>query len=145
MFVVDTNLLTYAANRASPHHTRCLSLLGEWQGQSGPWFLTWGICYEFLRVSTNPRVLTSPLAPLQAWSFLESLLASPGLSMLTPTEHHAEVLAELLNRMPHISRALLHDAEIAVLMREHGVTRIYTHDAHFHQFPFVEPLDPLVT
>ncbi len=143
MFVVDTNILAYAADRRSPFHVKCRSMLEEWQSQSSPWYLTWGICYEFLRASMNPRVFPSPLSPLEGWSFVESLLSSPGLSLLTATARHAAVLRELLNRMPDISRALLHDAEIAVLMREHGITRIYTHDAHFHRFPFVEPLDPL--
>ncbi|GIW53056.1 MAG: hypothetical protein KatS3mg081_2411 [Gemmatimonadales bacterium] len=33
--------------------------------------------------------------------------------------------------------------EAAILMREHGVRRIYTRDADFHRFPFIEVLDPL--
>jgi predicted nucleic acid-binding protein len=28
-------------------------------------------------------------------------------------------------------------------MREHGVRRIYTRDADFHRFPFLEVVDPL--
>ena len=35
------------------------------------------------------------------------------------------------------------DAHTAVLMREHGVRRIYTRDTDFHRFPFIEVVDPL--
>jgi predicted nucleic acid-binding protein len=30
-------------------------------------------------------------------------------------------------------------------MREHGMRRIYTRDADFHKFKFLQPLDPSVT
>ena len=37
---------------------------------------------------------------------------------------------------------LMHDAHTAVLMREHGIKRVYTRDTDFHRFPFLEPVDP---
>ena len=37
-----------------------------------------------------------------------------------------------------------HDAETAVLMREHGIRRICTRDTDFHRFSFIEVVDPLV-
>ncbi len=37
----------------------------------------------------------------------------------------------------------MQDAQTAVLMREHGIKRIYTRDTDFHRFGFVEPIDPL--
>jgi len=30
--------------------------------RKGAWYLTWGICYEFMRVLTHPRVLTDVAA-----------------------------------------------------------------------------------
>ena len=45
--------------------------------------------------------------------------------------------------MPGLRGNTFHDAETAVLMREHGVRRIYTRDTDFHRFPFLEPIDPL--
>jgi len=36
----------------------------------------------------------------------------------------------------------MHDAHTAVLMREHGIKRVYTRDTDFHRFPFLEPVDP---
>jgi len=144
MFVVDTNVLVYAADEDSPHHKRCLEQLDLWRQQAGAWYLTWGIIYEFLRITTHPRVMRKPWDVLQAWSFIAALLASSGMSILVATDRHAAVAAQVFEKNPHISGNLMHDAHIAILMLEHGVSRIYTRDTDFHRFPFLEPLDPLV-
>jgi hypothetical protein len=143
VFVVDTNVLVYAADRDSPHHRPCLELVSDWRRRSAAWFTTWGILYEFLRVITHPRVFRRPWNATQAWRFVEALRASPGLSVLAPTERHAAVVAETLAELPHLAGNLMHDLHTAVLMREHGIRRIYTRDADFHRFAFLEPLDPL--
>lgn len=145
MFVVDTNILVYASDHHSAVHARCRELVEGWRRGNGAWFLTWGICYEFLRVVTHPQAFRSPLSALEAWSFLHGLLASPGLSLLTPTNRHSTLLGEMLGQMPHLAGNILHDTHTAVLMREHGVRRIYTRDTHFHRFPFLEPIDPTTT
>jgi len=111
--------------------------------QRGAWFLTWGICYEFLRVVTHPRVFAHPWSSREAHGFLEAVIESPGLSMLLPTERHRTVLAEVVADLPLLSGNLWHHAETATLMREHGIRRICTRDVDFHRFAFVEPVDPL--
>ena len=143
MFVVDTNVLVHAADEDSPYHAKCYALLQAWRSQASAWFTTWGICYEFLRISTHPRVFRKPWSAVQAWSFLDALLASPGLGVLIPTERHASVAAQVIKEIPHLSGNLMHDAQTAVLMREHGIKRIYTRDTDFHRFPFLEPVDPV--
>lgn len=143
MFVVDTNVLVYAADADSPHHARCRSGLEAWRRQPAAWYLTWGIVYEFLRATTHPRVMRYPWSGRQAWQFVSVLLASPGLAVLAPTDRHADVAAQVFHEIPALAGNLVHDAHTAVLMREHGVRRIYTRDADFHRFPFLEPIDPL--
>jgi predicted nucleic acid-binding protein len=78
----------------------------------------------------------------RAWEFIEALLASPGLSILLPTDRHAAVAGEVFAELPHLAGNVIHDAHTAVLMREHGIRRIYTRDTDFHRFPFLEPIDP---
>lgn len=56
MFVVDTNVLIYAADRDAAEHGACRALVERCQSQSAPWYLTWGIVYEFLRVTTHPAI-----------------------------------------------------------------------------------------
>jgi toxin-antitoxin system PIN domain toxin len=143
VFVVDTNILVYAADADSEFHRTCREMLEDWRRQPSPWYLTWSIVYEFLRVTTHPRVFRTPWSAGDAWSFVQALLASPSLGLLVPTERHAEVAAEVVSENPHLSGNIFHDAQTAVLMREHGVGRIYTRDTDFHRFLFLRPIDPI--
>jgi hypothetical protein len=143
VFVVDTNVLVFAADQDAPAHKRCRELIDDWRRQSSAWYLTWPIIYEFLRVSTHPRVFRKPWPVQRAWQFVEALLASPALGVLVPTSRHAAVAAEVLAELPFVAGNLMHDTHTAVLMREHGIRRVYTRDADFHRFPFLETIDPL--
>lgn len=143
MFVVDTNILVYAADADARVHAPCRALLEEWRAQTAAWYLTWGILYEFLRVSTHARIFRQPWTAEQAFDFVRALLAAPSLRLLVPTDRHAEVLTSVLRELPHLEGNLVHDAHTAALMREHGIHRIYTRDADFHRFPFLETVDPV--
>ena len=142
MFVVDTNVLVYAAEEDSPYHARCRAKIMEWRTQTTPWYATWGILYEFLSVITHPRVFRKPWTGPQAWAFVEALLASPSFGLLTPGEKHARVAAEFFKGAEFLRGNLFLDAQTAILMREHGIKTIYTRDTDFHRFPFVEPVYP---
>lgn len=143
MFLIDTNVLLYAADADSEFHEPCRELIEHSRGQAAPWFLTWGICYEFLRVSTHPRVYRQPWTAASAWRFIEILLACPGLSVLTATRRHTVVLSQCLDELPEVRGNLIHDLHTAALMREHGISRIVTRDTDFHRFRFLEVVDPL--
>lgn len=143
MFVVDTNILVYAADEDARLHAPCRALLEDWRAQTAAWYLTWGILYEFLRVSTHARVFRRPWTAEQAFAFVGGVLASPSLRLLVPSERHVEVLESVLQELPHLSGNLMHDAHTAALMREHGIKRIYTRDTDFHRFPFLETVDPV--
>ncbi len=143
MFVVDTNVLIYAADKDSPEHARCRELLELFRAQTTPWYLTWGIVYEFLRVVTHPRVLSRPFAHEQAWAFIHSVFASPRLGVLAETDRHRHVAAEVFAEVPGITGNLVFDAHTAILMRENGIRTIYTRDADFNRFPFLDTVDPV--
>lgn len=143
MFVVDTNVLLYAADADSEFHESCRCLLDDARRQPTPWFLTWNICYEFLRVSTHPRVYARPWSAPGALEFIDVLLSSPAASLLTATPRHPAVLRQCLEELPEVRGNLIHDLHTAVLMREHGVGRIVTRDSDFHRFAFLEVIDPL--
>ena len=142
MFVVDTNVLVYAANAASPHHAACRRALESWRRGPAAWYATWPILYEFLRVTTHPRVLAPPWSTRNAWAFVESMLASPWFGVLLPTARHAAVAAQVVDELPHLAGNIVHDLHTATLMREHGIRAIQTLDTDFHRLPSVEVLDP---
>jgi toxin-antitoxin system PIN domain toxin len=136
VFLVDTNLLIYAANADSKFHATAAAWLERQRLRPDAWYVSWPIVFEFLRVATHRRALPHPWTLDKAWSFISALLASPGLSVLVATDRHPQVAAAVFN--------ILHDVHTAILMREHGIRRICTRDTDFHRFPFLEVVDPLV-
>jgi uncharacterized protein len=143
VFVVDTNLLIYAALREFIEHERADELLAKWGTATEPWQITWSIAYEFLRVVTHRSPFPHPLTFAEAWDFIASLRTSASFGILVETERHAEVVRELTLEYPGISGNRLHDLHIAALMREHGVREIRTADVGFHQFKFLRVVNPL--
>jgi uncharacterized protein len=142
VLVVDANILVYAADEDSDWHARCSDWVERRRIRPDAWYVTWSILYEFMRVTTHSRVMRQPWNAGQAMSFVSTLLASPGLGVLVATERHADVAAQVVGELPWLSGNLIHDAHTAILMREHGVSRICTRDADFHRFPFVEVFEP---
>jgi uncharacterized protein len=143
VLVVDTNVLVYAANRDSEFHQACRSRLEEVRARELPWYLSWPICYEFLRVCTHPNILSKPWTVAAAWGFLQTMLDAPRAGLLLPTSRHADVLRQVINEVPHLRGNIVHDLHTAVLMREHGIREIYTLDSDFSRFPFLRVIDPL--
>ena len=143
MQVFDTNVLVYAVDENSPFHNPCHATAMQAREDPSPSFLTWNVCDEFMKVTTHPRASASPWTAGKAWGFLEGLLKSPGFDLLTATPRHAAVLAQTLSELPDVSGNLFHDLHTAVLMREHGISRICTRDTDFHRFPFLTVVDPL--
>ena len=143
MLAVDTNVLLYAANADSELHEPCLRRLEGWRRDPSPTFLTWNVCYEFLKNATHSRVFRAPWEAETAMRFLQALLASPGFTLLTATLRHEAVLAQILSELPDLRGGVLHDLHTAVLMREHGISQICTNDRDFHRFPFLTVINPL--
>ena len=143
MRVIDTNVLIYAADEMAEHRDPCLRYLQDSRYARERSFLTWSICYEFMRVVTHPTVLNSPLSMRSAQDFLGSFLSTPGFSILTHTERHASLLAQTMTELPDLRGNIAHDLHTAVLMREHGVNRICTFDNDFRRFPFLTVIDPV--
>ena len=124
MLVIDTNVLVHAANIQSEFHRPCRVLVESIRERISPWYLTWGICYEFMRICTHQRVLTIPWSAAASRDFLEKILHAPGASLLLPTETHLSILANIFAEIPRLSGNILHDAHTAALMREHGIKEI---------------------
>ncbi len=143
MFVVDTNIFVYAANKSCPEHKTCFSFLENCLSSSTPWHSTWSVFYEFMRIVTHPRVFPKPFKTIEAWKFLETCLSSPSLSLLVETERHQLVAKEILEGKLLLAGNILHDTRTAILMKEHGLRRIYSRDSDFHRFDFLEVIDPL--
>jgi predicted nucleic acid-binding protein len=90
--------------------------------------------YEFLRVITHPRVFAPPVPIELALHDLGQILASPTLVLLSETERHTEIMQNVV-RASGVTGNLIHDAHIAALCIEHGVSELLTGDRNFSRFP----------
>jgi hypothetical protein len=141
-FLVDTNILVYAANRDCEEHRAAAAALARWLTGATPWVVTWSIVYEFLRITTHPRIFRRPLSAGQALAFLAPILGSDLVTVLGPTPRHEAVLHETVREYGRPAGNVFHDVQTAVLMREHGVGEIMTADADFRKFAFLIVTDP---
>ena len=141
MRAVDTNVLIYAEIVSSRFHREARQLLGELAEGALPWAIPWPCLYEFLRVVTHPRVYHPP-APIQvALGDLKAILDSPSLVLLSETQRHFEVMNTVV-KASGVTGNLIHDAHIAALCLEHGVTELLTGDRDFTRFPGLHTSDP---
>lgn len=134
MRAIDTNVLVYAAIVSSTHHPAARLLLTELAEGPVPWAIPWPCVYEFLRVITHPRVFSPPVPLEVALDDLSRILASPTLVMLSETDRHAEVMQRVMSQSG-VTGNLVHDAHIAALCIEHGVSELLTGDRDFSRFP----------
>ena len=141
--VLDTNLLLYAVNRDAPENADAVGFLTGALASDDAWYLTEGICYEFLRVATHPAIFPRPLTAAEALSFLETLLELEPVRLLAPTARHWAALRTVLAGLRHPAGNLFFDIRTAVLMHEHGVRKVYTADRDFLQFSTLQAIDPL--
>lgn len=89
---------------------------------------------EFVRVVTHPRVFDPPTDLATAVGVVDSVLASPVASLLSPRDRYWGILVELLTEI-RASGTDCFDAQIAAVCAEHGVDTILTEDVGFRRFP----------
>ncbi|MGH7874068.1 MAG: TA system VapC family ribonuclease toxin [Candidatus Binatia bacterium] len=141
MIALDTNILVYARREETPQHVRANALLKEFAQGEQPWALPWPCIYEFIRIITHPRVFDPPTLLERALDDLESLLQSPSLTLLREGPRHPVFMQQLL-RAGQAAGNLAHDAHIAALVLEHGVSELWTADRDFARFPGIRVHDP---
>lgn len=141
MTAFDTNLLIYAASPGSQFHSTARRLLEDAAEGAQVWALPWPCLYEFLRVTTHPKVFYPPMPLPVALVALQSLLASPSLQLLAESPRHADVLAGVLRETP-VTGNLIHDAHIWALCLEHGVSTFVSGDHDFLRFRGIRVSNP---
>ena len=139
--LLDANILLYAVDTDSKDHAAASDWL-EIQ-LSGPMRvgLPWQSIGAFVRIATHPRVYERPLAPAEAWGYVDAWLAAPNVWIPAAGEATANVLGQLL-QAPGVTGNLVPDAQLAALAIEHGVA-VASADADFARFPGCRWVNPL--
>lgn len=141
-YSLDVNVLLYASDSASPHHAAATTFLESRTEDPDLLCLTWLTLMSYQRIATHPSIFSDPLSPRAAWSNVRSLLGLPRVCLIGETEDFAFDYAETMAKLP-VRGNLVPDAQLATILREHGVKRLYSTDVDFRKFTFLEVLDPL--
>ena len=138
---VDVNILLYASDDASPFHAGARRFLEERCTSRELFYLPWPVVMSYVRIATHPRIFTAPLSPAEALANVEMLARFPNVRFLSEGDGFLEVYREVTGALPARGN-LVPDAHIATILRQHGVRVLYTRDADFRRFPFLDVRDP---
>ena len=140
-YSVDANILLYASDRASPRHAAALRFLEERPSDPDIFCLAWPTLLAYMRIATHPRIFAEPLAPAAALDNVEALMRLPRVRAIGESDDFLAVYRDVTSGL--IARGnLVPDAHLATLLRQHGVRRLYTIDADFRKFRYLEVRDP---
>jgi predicted nucleic acid-binding protein len=108
-----------------------------------PWAIPWPCIHEFLAIATHARIYAPPTPLDTAIDQVDAWLESPSVVLLSESAAHWEQLRGLL-QAGRVSGPLVHDARVAALCQQHGVTELWTADRDFGRFPGIKVRNPLV-
>jgi len=133
--------MLYAVNRASAHHVAVRQWLDTALSSEETLGVPWVTALGFLRIATNPRAMTTPLAPQEALAFLDALFAFPNVVQISPGKEHWALLRDLIAKVQTAGN-LTTDAHLAALAIEHGAALCST-DGDFSRFKTLRWINPI--
>jgi toxin-antitoxin system PIN domain toxin len=141
VIVLDANLLLYAYDSASAHHTKARAWVEDVFSAAEPVGLPWQTISAFLRIMTSPRLPGERFTVAESVQVVDRWLEQPNVRLLAPGEDHWA----LFRRMMVEGQApgpLVSDASLAALTTEFGGV-LHTTDRDFARFPGLRWLNPL--
>lgn len=143
MKIVDLNVLLYAINRDAVHHAPVRDWWETALNDREPIGLAWVVVLGFLRLATNPRVFTNPLAMADALQCVDSWLDHPNIRIVAETDQQWVILRQLLVKTGAAGN-LTTDAHLASLAIANGATLVScdTDFARFSQLRWENPIAP---
>ncbi len=141
MIVVDVNLLLYAIISGFPQHVQARTWWEETLNSTTRVALAAPALFGFLRLSTNPRIFTSPLSVEQAVAYVSEWLEQPNVSYLPGSPRQLDIAFELLQALGTAGN-LTTDVQLAALAIEHG-DELYSNDSDFGRFSELNWVNPL--
>lgn len=140
---VDTNILVYASHTESPFHDRARSLVEALVAGPGIAYIFWPAVLGYLRIVTSPNIVGSPLSSDQAISNVRALIGPAHVRVAGEGDDFwASFQAVAGDVKPRGN--LVPDAHLVALMREHGVSTIWSHDRDFRKFRGITVKDPFL-
>ena len=141
MIVVDANILLYAYDSASSHHTKARAWIEETFSGTEPVGLPWQTISAFLRIMTNPRLPGERFTLQEAAPIVDGWLEQPNTQALAPGDDHWPLFRQMIVE-GQATGGLVSDAHLAALTIEYGGV-LHTTDRDFARFPGLRWRNPL--
>jgi toxin-antitoxin system PIN domain toxin len=141
MIVVDVNLLLYAVISGFPQHGRARAWWEEALNGGREVGLSSPAVFGFLRIATNPRVLTDPMPVATALGHVRRWLDQPNVRFLVPGSRHLELAFEMLAAAGTAGN-LTTDVQLAALALEQDA-ELNSNDNDFGRFKALRWVNPL--
>ena len=139
----DVNVLVYATQRSSPFHDTAKALVERFATGPGLVYLLWPVALGYLRIVTHPTLLDAPLAPDVAADNIEQFVSQPHVRQVGEIDGFWPVYRRVADTVRPKGN-LVPDAHLVALMRQHGISTIWSHDRDFRKFEGITVRDPFV-
>ena len=142
MIIPDTNLLVYAYNKEAPQHTDARQWWENMKAGTESVGIPWVVSIGFIRLMTNPRVVSSPLSISDAVGHVQEWFKYEHITPLNPGTDHIRLLNQILQSEGRGGN-LVTDAHIAAFAIEHQA-EVHTYNvSDFARFTGVRWINPL--
>ena len=141
MIIPDINLLVYAHNQDDARYEAARSWLRDLLEGEESIGIPLAVSVGFVRLATNPRVMSPPMTSGQAVSIVRSWLQRPNVEPLDAGPDHFDHLQECLEAAGRAGRFVT-DAHLAALALDHDA-EIHSADQDFRIFSDVRWHNPL--
>ena len=141
MIVLDANILLYAYDSASSHHSKARAWVERVFSAAAPIGLPWQTVTAFLRIMTNPRLPGERFSTQEAVQVVDRWLEQPNVRLLAPGDDHWPLFRQMIVE-GQASGPLITDAHVAALTIEYGGV-LHTTDRDFARFPGLRWTNPL--
>jgi len=138
---LDTNVLIHASDESSSFHDRAIGLLEDLASGPDLVYLFWPVALGYLRIATHPTIFQKPLSPAEAMANVDDLVSRPHVRMSGEADGFWDAYREVTGAAP-VRGNLVPDAHMVALMRQHGVSMIWSHDRDFLKFQGISVRDP---
>jgi uncharacterized protein len=138
---LDVNVLVYAADKTCVQHIRARALLDHVVTSTAITYLFWPVLLGYVRIVTHPSIVNAPVAPAAAIEDVDDLIGRPQIAVTGEGERFWSTFKHVAASVPPRG-PLVSDAHLVALMRENGVTTIWTNDRDFRKFDNINALNP---
>ena len=132
MKIVDLNLLIYAVNQDSVHHTQAKSWLETQLNGIESIGMPWLVILGFIRIMANGRIFPNPLSEIQVTDLVDEWLQNPLVRVPDPEAGHWNLVKDLILETGTAGN-LTSDIHLAAIAIGHKA-KLFTLDADYSRF-----------